>query len=55
VAQEQRPNEADALAWASGLDRMRLSKFQPCLPTELEVRYLADSLSDVSKGVPKQA
>ncbi len=42
---EGRPSPADALAYAEGLDRVRLSKFQPCLPRELEVRYLAEALT----------
>ena len=43
---EHRPNTDDALAYAEGLDRVRLSKFQPCLPAELETRYLADALTE---------
>jgi len=43
---ESRPNPADALAYAAGLDRVRLSKFQPCLPEALETRYLADALTE---------
>jgi len=43
---ESRPNAADALAYAEGLDRVRLSKFQPCLPSSLETRYLAEALTE---------
>ncbi len=45
LREEGRPGTADALAYAEGLDRVRLSKFQPCLPRELEVRYLAEALT----------
>jgi ATP-dependent helicase Lhr and Lhr-like helicase len=43
---EGRPNHADALAYAVGLENVRLSKFQPCLPAKLEAAYLAEMLTD---------
>ncbi len=43
---EARPNTQDAIAFAAGLDKLRLSKFQPCLSPRLESEYLADLLSD---------
>lgn len=36
-----RPNRDDALRFAESCARGRLSKFQPCLPPELEAAYLA--------------
>lgn len=39
-----RPDGADALRYAQGISRGRLSKFQACLPAELEARYLAEAL-----------
>ncbi len=47
---ERRPDHSDALAYAAGLDRVRLSKFQPCLPPALEARYLADALTEPLSG-----
>jgi ATP-dependent helicase Lhr and Lhr-like helicase len=52
IAGEHRPNEADALEYAAGLDKVRLSKFQPCLPPWLETRYLADQLALTNSPVP---
>ncbi len=43
---ERRPNAADALAYAEGLEDARLSKFQPCLPPRLELEYLAEVLTE---------
>ena len=48
---EGRPNRQDALAHAEGLERTRLSKFQPCLSSRLAAEYLADQLTDaVGRG-----
>lgn len=43
---EARPNTQDAIAFAAGLENLRLSKFQPCLSPRLESEYLADLLTD---------
>jgi hypothetical protein len=45
---EGRPNRQDALAYAEGLEKVRLSKFQPCLSSRLETEYLADRMADLS-------
>lgn len=45
LEQEGRPNANDALAYAAGLENIRLSKFQPCLGTRLETEYLAFMLT----------
>ncbi len=49
---EARPSRRDALAYAEGLDRARLSKFQPCLPPRLEAEYLSDMLTETADGTP---
>ena len=41
-----RPNHADAVRFAEGCARGRLSKFQPCLPERLEAELLAEVLTD---------
>ena len=48
VTRARRPNRADALAYAAGLEKVRLSKFQPCLPPQFEAEYVADVLSETS-------
>lgn len=45
---EERPNQQDAMAFAAGLENVRLSKFQPCLSPRLESVYLAELLADAS-------
>ena len=40
-----RPNQADADRVAEDCARVKLSKFQPCLPPRLEARFLADELT----------
>lgn len=47
---EGRPDHRDALAYAAGLEDVRLSKFQPCLPPRLEAEYLAETLADVGNS-----
>jgi ATP-dependent Lhr-like helicase len=54
LSEEARPNRQDALAYAEGLDRTRLSKFQPCLPPRLEVEYLSEMLTDALEGASPQ-
>lgn len=41
-----RPNEADALKFASECARTRLSKFEPCLPERLVSTYMMDQVTD---------
>ena len=48
---EERPNSQDAVDYAAGLNNVRLSKFQPCLPERLEAEYLADVLTDIPGAV----
>ncbi len=45
---EDRPNRQDALAYAEGMEKTRLSKFQPCLSSQLEAEYLAEQFTDSS-------
>ncbi len=47
---EGRPNHLDALAYAEGLEKVRLSKFQPCLTPRLESEYLAGMLTETQSG-----
>jgi ATP-dependent Lhr-like helicase len=42
----RRPDHDDALRFAKGCARGRLSKFQPCLPERLEAELLAEALTD---------
>jgi ATP-dependent Lhr-like helicase len=49
-----RPDHEDALRFAKGCARGRLSKFQPCLPERLEAELLAEALTDADaarKGI----
>ena len=46
-AEEARPTNADALRFAEGAKRGRLSKFEPCLPDELLQRFFADTVLDL--------
>jgi ATP-dependent Lhr-like helicase len=45
---EHRPSEADALRYAQSCARGRLSKFEPCLPEQLQAKYFASTLTDAS-------
>jgi ATP-dependent Lhr-like helicase len=42
-----RPNDEDALSFASACARGRLSKFEPCVPDHLIAGYMAEVLVDV--------
>ncbi len=50
LAQAGRPNGVDALRVVGDVARGRVSKFQPCLPPELEARMLASKLVDVGEA-----
>jgi ATP-dependent Lhr-like helicase len=43
---DSRPAHSDALRFAEGAKRGRLSKFEPCLPDALLQRYFADTVVD---------
>ncbi|MDY0001271.1 MAG: DEAD/DEAH box helicase [Polyangia bacterium] len=45
-----RPNDEDALRYASMCSRGRLSKFQPCLPEHLESAYLAEVVTEPERA-----
>ena len=45
-----RPTDEDAARLASGCTRVRLSKFQPCLPPRMEQNFLARSLTDPAEA-----
>ena len=54
LAAEGRPGDADAISYAAGLDKVRLSKFQPCLPLPVLTRFLAGQLTEAA-GPPGPA
>jgi ATP-dependent Lhr-like helicase len=45
---EGRPNEADALRFAEGAKRGRLSKFEACLPDGMLQRFFARTVVDLA-------
>lgn len=51
-----RPDQSDVGEYVARLERTRLSKFQPCLPPQLEQGFLAELLTEpeVARGVVAQ-